>query len=245
MNQLTDKAVVVLGGTGNVGSHIAGALLQHGARVIVPSRSPEKLRGFQDFLQQRLPAAALARLGTLTGDLTSQESADQLAQRIAGEWGEPAGVIATLGGFLPARSLLSVEPAALQQVLDSYVIANFHAARAFLPMVVNTSGKYIWLNGPLAFQPWKNSAAGLVSVATAGQHMLFRALAQELEDSQAELIELVIYAYVRNRATQPGSAASAEAVGEYAAQLLSDVAGRHAGQSIHFRADESHEVGAA
>ena len=237
MSDLADKTVVVLGGTGNVGSHIVAALLRRGARTVVPSRTQEKLRSLERFLQSRLPASALTRLGLLTGELASQGEANALAERIAGEWGTPAGVIATLGGFQPARSLLTVDASVLRQVLDSYLIANFHAARAFLPLLLQTPGKYIWLNGPLAFQPWKNSAAGLVSVATAGQHMLFSALAQELEESKAELIELVIYAYVRNRETQPGSAIKAEAVGEYVAQLLGDVA-RRAGESIHFRAND-------
>ncbi len=245
MSDLSNKTIVVLGGTGNVGSHIVGALLRHGAKAVVPSRSEEKLRGLEQFLQQRLAPSALQQLHTLTGDLTTQANADGLAERIVTEAGEPDGVVATIGSFLPARSLLATDSDALQQVLDNYIIANFHAARAFLPSFRTTAGKYVWLNGPLAFQPWKNSAAGLVSIATAGQHMMFRALAQELEGTSAELIELVIYAYVRNRETQPGSAVSADAVGEHIAQLLGDAAGKHAGQSIHLRSADSIEVVAA
>ncbi len=245
MNDLSDKTIVVLGGTGNVGSYIVGALLQHRAKVVVPSRSEEKLRGLEHFLQQRLAPSELVQLHTLIGDFKTQNHADGIAERIAAEMGEPTGIVATIGSFLPARSLLGAGSEALQQVLDNYIVANFHAARAFLPRFSKTRGKYIWLNGPLAFQPWKNSAAGLVSIATAGQHMMFRALAQELEGTSAELMELVIYAYVRNRETQPGSAVSAEAVGRHIAQLLSDVDGKHAGQSIHLRAADRIEVVAA
>ena len=245
MSDWTDRTVVVLGGTGNVGSHIVGALLQRGAEVVVPSRSGEKLRDLEQFLHHRLAPSALPQLRTLIGDLTTQENANRIAERVTAETGGADAVVATIGSFLPARSLLTTDSSSLQHVLDNYLVANFHAARAFLPRFRDKPGKYVWLNGPLAFQPWKNSAGGLVSIAAAGQHMMFRALAQELEGTRAELIELVIYAYVRNRETQPGSAVSAHEVGQHIAQLLSETDCKHAGQSIHMRAPDHVEVVAA
>jgi hypothetical protein len=147
-------------------------------------------------------------------------------------------VVASLGDFLPARSLLAADAEQLRRVLDDYTIAHFTVARAFLRELQAVGGKYIFINGPLAFQPWPDSAADLVSIATAAQHMLFRALSQELAAGPAEVLELVVYTYVRRRETQPGSAVSAEAIGRYVSDLLFDDSQRRHGESIHLRTAE-------
>ena len=72
--------------------------------------------------------------------------------------------------------------------------------------------------GPLAFNPWVGSGGSLVGIATAAQHMMFRWLAEELEDSEARVVELVIGSFIRDRQTQPQSRLPAEAVGAYVAQ---------------------------
>jgi hypothetical protein len=77
-----------------------------------------------------------------------------------------------------------------------------------------------------------------VSVATAGQHTLFRALAQELEGSSVHLVELVSHAFIRDKQTQPGSSLPGEAVGTFVAHLVSGAARTMHGQSIQLRSLE-------
>ena len=43
MPTLTDKRILVAGGTGNVGRHLVDAVLAAGGTAIVPARSSEKL----------------------------------------------------------------------------------------------------------------------------------------------------------------------------------------------------------
>lgn len=235
--RLAEQTVVVAGGTGNVGSHVVRALLEQGATVVVPSRSEHKLLGLREFLGARMSGEAVRRLVTLTGSITDESAVEQMAERIASEAGQFTGVVATLGNFVAAPSLLQASPTVVRQVLDSYTVAHFMAARVFLPGLLVNGGKYVFVNGPLAFQPWRNSGSGLVSVATAAQHMLFRSVAQEYENTGVEVKELVTYAFVRNRETQPGSALRAESVGEYIAYLLSDAAPRQHGETIHLRSE--------
>ena len=232
---LRGRTVVVAGGTGNVGTHIVGGLLEHGATVAVPSRSEEKVRSMRDYLAARSGPPALDRLATFVGDVANEAEADTVARSIVAAVGTPNAVVATLGGFVPAPSLLTADPENLRTALEHYAVAHFSVARTFLPRLRADGGRYVFVNGPLAFGPWKGSGAGLVSIATAAQQMLFRVLAQELEETPVEVLELVTHAFVRERETQPGSPLPAEAVGRYVAYLLSDASPNLHGQSVHLR----------
>jgi hypothetical protein len=99
------------------------------------------------------------------------------------------------------------------------------------------------INGPLAFEPLF-PGAGLVSIATAAQQMLFKSLCLELEGSDIAIFELMHRAFVRDRATVPGSGLPAEAVGDYAAYLMSDAARHLSGSTLELSSlDALHAAG--
>lgn len=105
-------------------------------------------------------------------------------------------------------------------------------------------GTYVLLQGPLAFEVHPEFGTDLISIATAAQHMLFRVLAKEADESAARVVELVSHAFIRDLQTQPGSALSGEAVGAYAAYLLSGAGEKVHGQSIELRSlEQLTEVG--
>lgn len=242
MLELADRTVVVAGGTGNVGTFVVEALLARGATVAVPSRSGEKLEGLRDHLRPRTGEDALRRLHTFVGHLGDEADMGDLQSRIAEEVGPPDGVVASLGALVTTSSLLETRRADLQRALDGNLFAHFMAARAFLPAVVDAGGSYVFVQGPLAFEPWEGSNADLVSISSAGQNMLFRALAQELDGGPARVVELVNHAYIRERETQPESPLPGEAVGAFAAHLLFGAAGEEVhGESIHLRSPEQLE----
>lgn len=234
---LENRIVVVAGGTGNVGTHITRGLLDKGATVVVPSRSAEKLAGLRDHLSG---VTDVARLHGVVGDLANEKSNVALLQRIESKTGAPHAVIASLGRFRAAPSLLDATSADIRATLDDYLMAHFVIAKLFLKGFADLGGNYVFVNGPLAFSPWEGT--GLVSIATAAQQLLFQSLAKELAGSKANVIELVNYAFIRDRATQPCSVVSGEAVGDYAAYLVSDAGHGHRGKSIHvdlrFRLEE-------
>jgi hypothetical protein len=101
-----------------------------------------------------------------------------------------------------------------------------------------SGGTYLLVHGPLAFELRPEFGTHLISIATAGQHMLFRALARELDDSPTRVVELVIRAFIRDRQTQPGSPLSGEAVGAFVAYLLAAAGPEIHGRSIHVRSLE-------
>lgn len=240
-SQMIDTTVVVAGGTGNVGSYMVSGLLERGARVVVPSRSERKLEELRSFLRSR-DAGGGDRLYTLHGDVGDEAGAEALREQIRSAAGAPDAVVSSLGRFVPAPSVLDATAKELQQVIDGYLLAHFVVARTFIPDLKESGGTYTLVNGPLAFDPWPDSAAGLVSIVTAAQQMLFRVLVEDLESSAVDVFELVNYAYIRERQTQPGSSLSGEDVGTFVAHLIAGETGASHGESIHLKSPEQLEA---
>ena len=157
---MSTPSMVVAGGTGNVGSFIVRALLNAGVQVAVPSRSAASFDGLHAHLAASTDAAALERLYSFVGDVGSEVDASRLHDEIASTLGPPNAIVATLGGFTPAPSLLNASTTDLHHVLQSTLIAHFCTYRAFLPGLVKRGGTYVSINGPLGFAPWKDSASG-------------------------------------------------------------------------------------
>ena len=100
MPRLNDKAVVVAGGTGNVGAFIVRALLERGATVAVPSRSGRKLVELRAFLTQHVSASELDRLKTFVGKRVQIDGSFQNVDRgqASPETRTPSDVLPELRG---------------------------------------------------------------------------------------------------------------------------------------------------
>jgi uncharacterized protein YbjT (DUF2867 family) len=88
---LNGKLVVVWGGSGFVGRHLAQELLSRGARLRVVSRNPERAAGLK-------PLGNLGQVQLLRGDVTR---ADQLSHLLAGA-DAVVNLVGTFGGDLDA-----------------------------------------------------------------------------------------------------------------------------------------------
>lgn len=243
MKSLEQKNIVIAGGTGNVGSFIVRQLLASGAQVAVPSRSGKKVESLRSHLNQ-FDDVNLNNFHTFIGDISDESVSDKLLDKIMDTVGRPNGAISTLGGFIPAPSLLTVEMEKFHSVMENYLHAHFAVARLILPVLRDNGGTFIFVNGPLALNPWEGS--GLVSISTAAQQMLFKSLAKELENSNVHVSELMNYAYIRNRKTQPESKVKGEAVGILASWMISDESTDTHGKTIHLDSmDKLNELGIA
>lgn len=228
VDRLAEHRVLVAGGTGNVGRHIVAALLGSGATVVVPSRSGDKLE-----VLRRSVGEGRDRLVTVVGDVADEADGARVRDEIARSL--PAGldaVVATLGRFTSAPSMLDATRAELVETLSNYVVVHFVVARTFLPMLAQNGGSYTLINGPSAFDTWPGS--GLVSVATAAQSMLARVLAKEAAASgSVRVAELVIHpsAWIGPDDTTGGGPIDGPAVGRYVVGIVAgDVTG---GPTLH------------
>ena len=86
---LTDKTVVVPGGTGNVGEGIVRQFLRAGARVIVPSRSESRLNDLRGYL-----GTDVDRLVGVTAAYGTFDEADTFAESL----GQIDHVVTSVGG---------------------------------------------------------------------------------------------------------------------------------------------------
>ncbi len=109
----------------------------------------------------------------MVGDIGEEGDGARVRDRVAATVGRPDAVVASLGGWQPAPSLIAAQPADPRRVLEGNLLAHFVVARTFLPLLLDRGGSYTFINGPAASQPVPQS--GLVSVSTAGQVMLARA----------------------------------------------------------------------
>jgi len=185
--------------------------------VVVPSRSSAKLEALRGAVH-----AAGERLVTFVADVADEQSAARIQDEVSRHVPSRLdAAVASLGRWVDAPSLLASTRADLVQVLEGYVVAHFVVARTFLPLLAARGGSYTLINGPSAFAVWPGS--GLVSIATAAQSMLARALAEDAAVRGAvRLTELVIHpsAYIGPGSTADTGPIDGAAVGRYVAALI-------------------------
>lgn len=226
-----DRTVVVAGGTGSVGRVLVDAFLRSGARVVVPSRSDEKLDRLRTWIGDGGGDEAADRLVTLEGDIGDEEEAPRLVEGIADRHGPIHAAVATLGRFVAAPSLFEATLDDLETVIDGYLVGHFVAARALIP-ALKPGGSYTLVNGPLAFRPMF-PRAGLVSTVTAAQAMLARVLMEQAD--RVRVNEVVLYTrFGWDDDEDEGSApVTREQVGRYVSHLASARGKDVRGQSLH------------
>lgn len=227
---LTDRTALVAGGTGSVGQVVVAGLLEAGATVVVPSRSERKLAELRESLRDH----AAERLVTLVGDLSDEEDAVRVREAVLEGAGPLDAAVASLGGFVPAPSVLEAPLSDLKRALEGYLLAHFMVAKALLPALEERSGSYTFINGPLAFRPMF-PGTGLVSIATAGQAMLAQTVMNEEADGPVRINELVLYTRFgwSDDEDQDSGAVSQGDVARFVAYLVSDRGSGVRGESIH------------
>jgi len=238
-DSLTGRTIVVAGGTGNVGRVLVRGLFDAGATVVVPSRSIDRERTVD-------VDAGGKRIVMLPGNVGDEVDGARVRDEILERFGAIHATVSTLGHFVPAPTLLGATRADLEVTLASYPVAHFVVARTFIPAVEAAAGSYVFINGPLAFDPLF-PGTGLVSVATAAQAMLARVVMKEADasHSRARINEVVLYTSFG----RPDDAASKgpvtqQDVSDFMTQLLSPANAHVRGQTIHLNSARA-ELGRA
>jgi 3-oxoacyl-[acyl-carrier protein] reductase len=212
---LEGQQVLVAGGAGEVGEGIVRQFLRAGATVIVPSRREERLEALRD----QCANEATERLITHQVNLGDMASAQGFATTLQQECGALHHVVASLGGWWQGTSLIELDFATWQHVIDNGLTAHFVCARAFLPQMLHTNSSYTFINGSGALDPFTGS--GPISVSDAAQIMLQRVLTAELAQTDVRINSLLITTSVTTRSNQLGLAhwLSADDVGQYCVAL--------------------------
>ena len=151
---LANTLVVVMGGSGFVGRHLAQELLSRGARLRVVSRNPERaaaLKPLGNLGQVQLLRADLTRTGTLPQALAGADAVVGLAGTFAGDldavMGRGAGELAAAAKAAGARTFVQVSAigadpegatayARAKAAGEAAVLAEFPGATVLRPSVL-------------------------------------------------------------------------------------------------------------
>jgi NAD(P)-dependent dehydrogenase (short-subunit alcohol dehydrogenase family) len=214
------RCVLVIGGSGGVGSGIVEALLEHGRfdRVLASSRQIAKLDELRTNVNDD------SRLTCILGGVQDRAAADALLAQARG-YGELCAVAASLGGWWAGPLLTELDAADWDDALASLLRPHFVAARTFVPALGGANSRYLLIGGDAAFEPVPHST--LVSIAGAAQLMLVRALVTERRDEPFPIVEeLIVFGAVRTRAAHHGPMTEGEITareaGDVAAAILAD-----------------------
>jgi NAD(P)-dependent dehydrogenase (short-subunit alcohol dehydrogenase family) len=232
--QLDGRTVLVAGGSGHVGTHLTRELLLSGARVVVPSRSADKLTRLGEALGRPLSERLIGFLGDVSDPVASVRVRDE-AERLAG--GAVDAVIASLGGFVGARSVLAAPLQDLQRAVQDYLYAHFVVAQTFLPHLAGSDCSYVSINGPLAWSPGF-PGTGLVSIASAAQAMLAKVVMKELSETGTRVNEVVLYSAFGWGDAEKRNRVTGQDIGRFVGYLISDAGSATRGQTLHLKSPE-------
>ena len=196
---LKGKTVLLAGGAGNVGEGMTAALLDRGATVVVPSRSPEKLAALRDYVGPRQKS-----LVTVETDVSDEARAAKLVEDVLREQGPIELCIASLGGWWKGPDLVDIDAQTFSRVVSSTLLAHFVCARSVLSaMRARRQGTYVFIGGPggVTFVP--NSSP--IIVAGTAQLTMAQAFARELRPHGVRVLQLFV-AKIRTRERGRGPA---------------------------------------
>jgi NAD(P)-dependent dehydrogenase (short-subunit alcohol dehydrogenase family) len=218
MISLDDAKVVIVGGAGGVGEGIVRVLLRRGARVLVTSRSDEKLRE----LTAHCRSVSSGELLTLVGDLGDEVGARILQQQIFEQFREVNVAVASLGSWSQGHPLTSVDMDTWNRVLRENLTSHFLAIKMLVPLLHPKTGSYVHINGFSAEEPYP--MAGPVAMAAAAQKSMALTLSEELKPTGIRVFELILGPVKTRARVRQGQVRSdwltPEEIGDYVAGLV-------------------------
>ncbi|AJE45826.1 SDR family NAD(P)-dependent oxidoreductase [Celeribacter indicus] len=170
---LSERRVVIAGGTGDVGEGLVRAWLKTGAHVVVPSRSEGKVGEFRQALSD---IGTPETLSFAVGDYTGFDAAQRMAERITAEHGPVTDVVASIGGWWQGKPLWEISEQDWQRYFVGMTTAHVATARAWSPRLPRT-GTYQLILGGSAVAPVPG--ASIISMQQAGLLMMRRVLSEE------------------------------------------------------------------
>jgi NAD(P)-dependent dehydrogenase (short-subunit alcohol dehydrogenase family) len=226
---LSEKYAVVTGGTGALGSVIAGRLAREGAAVFVTYRREEELRGFS--------SGSTRSIATIKADLTVEADVRQLYEQIISRAGRVDIIVNAVGGFLPRKPITEVTLAEWDSMMEVNLKSTFLSTReALRRMQRQAYGRIINISAMVGLNPTAGRAP--YAISKAGVSLLTDVVAQEQKGSgiTVNAIAPSIIATPSNLASMPGEDSSKwvkpEEIADLVVYLCSEPAGAITGTTF-------------
>ena len=138
---LTDKVVLVAGGTGGLGRAVSLAFLAEGANVVVSYRKTEEF----DALKLSAGAKAEALVGAQV-DITDEKSVSTLVDKTLTKGiGRLDVVVNTVGGYAGGLKLWETDTDVIDRMLSLNLRSGFALAHATMPVMLR-QGRGVFVN---------------------------------------------------------------------------------------------------
>jgi 3-oxoacyl-[acyl-carrier protein] reductase len=174
MTLLAGKNAIVYGGAGRIGTAVATAFAEEGARVFVAGRTRARL----DEVVSRIRAAG-GSAEAAEVDALDERAVDEHADAVAAEGGVDISVNLIAHGDVQGTPLVEMTPADYERPVRTAVRTQFLTARAAARhMVEQRSGVILFFGG--AAEPVREFAVGGLQVAFHALEAMRRQLAAEL-----------------------------------------------------------------
>ena len=151
MTSLRGKVVFITGAARGIGAGTARALVKRGCKVVLTDLDAAPL---QELAAELGPDSALAQVCDVC-DLEAME----LAARAGIERFGGIDLVLANAGIASYGSVLAVDPATFQRVIDINVVGVFHTVRATLPSVIERKGYVLVVSSLAAYAPAPGLAA--------------------------------------------------------------------------------------
>ena len=148
---------VVTGGTGALGRAVLGTLLDRGARVAVPIRSPQRWHEVEERL------SPLERLWAEVADVTDPHSTQGFVDRAVERFGRLDGLAALAGAYAGSGPFEEAPVTEWLSMMAANLTPTFTACRAALPHLLRHGGAVVTVASRLALEGGAGASAYVVS----------------------------------------------------------------------------------
>lgn len=157
MPDLSARAAVITGATGNLGHAVVRAFLERGAHVAAPVRDEAKASELRTSVTSLLGTSDDPRLITETVDIADRAAMDAFVERVMRAWGR-LDIVANLAGGFASGSALQFE--LMQRLWDQNVRTAVNATAACVrPMRARGYGRIVTVSAFAATRARRNGAA--------------------------------------------------------------------------------------
>jgi short-subunit dehydrogenase len=214
-HELRNKLVVVAGGAGEIGERITRMFLQQNARVLVPSRSKEKLKD----LGTSLKDISTGEFIPLETDVGTPQGLNTLTAAIRKE-GVMRAAVSAVGSWWQGPSSLEVPIDEIHRVFEGTFFPYVGLTQALIP-ALGPDTHFVKLNGLLSLQAIPNVSA--FGVSATAQLAWTRFLIAEATESTPWITELIIDSLVRTRLrTLPQECISADDIAHEVLRIVTE-----------------------
>ncbi|KAL1405493.1 hypothetical protein Q8F55_009129 [Vanrija albida] len=210
---LKGKRVLVIGGSGIVGSHQVDGFARAGAEVLLASRKQANAESAARDAAKRVPGATIT---PVSGELGTFSGAAAFADKIEQDHGRVDHVVVAIGSWWSGRGLWDVPEDVWQRFFVDVTTGYVASLRAWLPRLPET-GSMVWILGASGVVPVPG--AGPLSMAQASLVMAQRVVEAETGDSRRLFSIVLGNLATRERPGAPGSWITADEAAEVAVAL--------------------------